>query len=99
MVSKTLIDTSIGIAIGLSPLKNSQLAKIIITITGGQNVRFNLIISSATYVFPGGRALQLVKNGVNITNSINPLILAKNITLSVIDCFTSPLVRLVAFCS
>ena len=35
MVSKTLIDTSIGIAIGLSPLKNSQLAKIIITITGG----------------------------------------------------------------
>ena len=35
MVSKTLISIGIGIAIGLSPLRNSQLAKILITITGG----------------------------------------------------------------
>lgn len=35
MVSKTLISIGIGVAIGLSPLRNSQLAKIIITITGG----------------------------------------------------------------
>lgn len=35
MVSKTLISIGIGIAIGLSPLRNSQLAKIVITVTGG----------------------------------------------------------------
>ena len=35
MVSKTLISIGIGIAIGLSTLRNSQLAKILITITGG----------------------------------------------------------------
>jgi hypothetical protein len=35
MVSKTLISIAIGVAIGLSPLRNSQLAKIWITITGG----------------------------------------------------------------
>ncbi len=35
MVSKTLISIGIGVAMGLSPLRNSQLAKIIITITGG----------------------------------------------------------------
>jgi hypothetical protein len=35
MISKTLISIGIGVAIGLSPLRNSQLAKITITITGG----------------------------------------------------------------
>jgi hypothetical protein len=35
MVSKTLISIAIGVAIGLSPFRNSQLAKIWITITGG----------------------------------------------------------------
>ena len=35
MVSKTLISIGIVLAMGLSPLRNSQLAKIIITITGG----------------------------------------------------------------
>jgi hypothetical protein len=35
MVTKTLISVAIGIAIGLSPLRNSLLAKILITITGG----------------------------------------------------------------
>jgi len=33
--TKTLISIGIGIAIGLSPLRNSALAKILITITGG----------------------------------------------------------------
>ena len=33
--TKTLISIEIGILIGLSPLHNSGLAKIIITITGG----------------------------------------------------------------
>ena len=58
----------------------------------------NLITESLTYMFPGGRALKLIKNGVNITNSTNPLILTKNITLTVIDCCTPPPVRLAAHC-
>ena len=35
MLTKTLISIGIGVIIGLSPLKNSSLAKILITITGG----------------------------------------------------------------
>ena len=35
MVTKTLISIGIGVVIGLSPLRNSSLAKIWITITGG----------------------------------------------------------------
>ena len=58
----------------------------------------NLITAGATYLFPGGRALKLVKNGINISNSTNPLILTKNITLTVVDCCTPPPVRLVAHC-
>ena len=29
----------------------------------------NLIAAGATYLFPGGRALKLVKDGINVTNS------------------------------
>lgn len=57
-----------------------------------------LITESITYLFPGGRTLKLIKTGVNITNSSNPLILTKNITLTVIDCCAPPLVRLAAHC-
>jgi len=57
-----------------------------------------LIAESLTYLFPGGRTLKLIKNGVNITNSLNPLILTKNITLTVIDYCTPPPVRLAAHC-
>lgn len=42
--------------------------------------------------------MKLIKNGVNITNSSNVLILTKNITLTVIDCCTPPPVRLAAHC-
>ena len=49
-----------------------------------------------TYVFLGGQTLKLIKNGINITNSSNPLILTKNITI--IDCYSPPLVRLTAQC-
>ena len=35
MTTKTLISIGIGVVIGLSPLRNSSLAKLIITITGG----------------------------------------------------------------
>ena len=33
----------------------------------------NLIAAGATYLFPGGRALKLVKDGINVTNSTNPV--------------------------
>lgn len=51
-----------------------------------------------TYLFLGGRALKLFKNGVNLTNSTNPLMVTKNITLTVLDCCAPPPVRLVAHC-
>ena len=35
MITKTLLSIGIGIAIGLSPLRNSSLTKLLITITGG----------------------------------------------------------------
>lgn len=35
MLTKTFISIGIGVLIGLSPLRNSTLAKLIITITGG----------------------------------------------------------------
>ena len=41
MLTKTLISIGIGVVIGLSPLRNSSLAKILITITGSWNVKFN----------------------------------------------------------
>jgi len=59
---------------------------------------WNLIATGTTYLFPGGRALKLIKNGVNIPNSTNPLSLTKNITLTVIDCCTPPPIRLAAHC-
>lgn len=49
-------------------------------------------------MFPGGRALKLVKNGRNITNSSNPLTLVTNITLTVVDCCCPPPIRLAAHC-
>ena len=50
------------------------------------------------FMFPGGRALKLVKNGVNISNSTNLLQITKNITLTVLDCCAPPPVRLAAHC-
>lgn len=50
----------------------------------------DLIASGASILFPGGRALKLVKTGVNITNSTNPLVLTKNITLTILDCCAPP---------
>lgn len=59
---------------------------------------FDLIAAGATYLFPGGRALKLIKNGVNITKSTNPLVIAKNVTLTVVDCCAPPPLRLAAHC-
>jgi hypothetical protein len=53
-----------------------------------------LIASVGPLLFPAGRALKLVKNGVNITSSTNPVILAKNITLTILDCCAPPPMRL-----
>ena len=33
------------------------------------------------YLFPGGRALKLIKTGVNVANETNPLLKTKNVTL------------------
>lgn len=57
---------------------------------------WNLIAIGTTYLFSGGRALKLIKNGVNLTNSTNLLSLTKNITLTVIDCCTPLPIRLAA---
>jgi hypothetical protein len=57
-----------------------------------------LIAAGVTYLFPGSRAVKLVKDSINVTNLANPLILTKNITLVVVDCCTPPPVRLVAHC-
>ena len=35
MLKKTLISIGIGVGIGLSPLRDSSLAKILIVVTGG----------------------------------------------------------------
>ena len=58
----------------------------------------NLITKSASYLFPGGRALKLIQNGINVTSSTNPLMITKNITLAVVDCCTPPPVRLAGHC-
>ena len=47
---------------------------------------WGLVATGGTYIFLGGRALKLIKKGVNITNSTNPLVLTKKITLTVFDC-------------
>ena len=57
-----------------------------------------LIVKGVTYFFPGELALKLVKNGLNRINSTNPLILTKNITLTVLNCCAPLPVKLVAHC-
>ena len=49
-------------------------------------------------MFLGGRALKLIKGGVDVTNASSPLTLVTNITLTVVDCCISPLIRLAAHC-
>ena len=60
---------------------------------------FQIISAAVPYLFPCGRTLKLVKDGVNITNSTNPVILAKNINLTVLDCCAPPPVRLAFHCT
>jgi hypothetical protein len=50
------------------------------------------------YLFPGGRALVLIKTGIKITNSTSPLEVSKNITLTIVYCCALPHIRLAAHC-
>ena len=59
---------------------------------------FNLLAAGASYLFPGVRAVKLFKAGTKIANSSNPLVLAKNVSLTVLDCCAPPPVRLTAHC-
>jgi hypothetical protein len=43
-----------------------------------------VITGAVSYVFPSFRLFKLAKAGINITTSSNPLILTKNITLTVV---------------
>jgi len=49
-------------------------------------------------LFPVLRAIKLLRTSANLTNSTSPLVIAKNITLAIVDCCTPPPVRLVAHC-
>ena len=51
-----------------------------------------------SYIFPSLRLVKIVKNGINITNSTNPLQVSMNITLTVLDCCAPPPARLAAHC-
>ena len=56
---------------------------------------WNIIVSM---MFFSGRVIRLVKSGVTIAESTNPILLTKNIILTVIDSCCPPLVRLTADC-
>ena len=58
----------------------------------------SLLTPIASYIFPTGRALKLAKQAINITNSTNPVILSKNVTLTVLECCTPPLIKLTVHC-
>ena len=55
----------------------------------------NIIVSM---MFFSGRVIRLVKSDVTITKSTNPVLLTKNIILTVIDSCCPPPVRLAAHC-
>jgi hypothetical protein len=58
----------------------------------------HLIAPIVPYFFPGGRAVKWFKTGLEITNSTNPLVVTKNITLMVLECCAPPLIRLLGHC-
>ena len=50
------------------------------------------------YFFPGGRIVKIINITRTATNSSNPLVIAKNLTLTVADCCLPPPLRLAAHC-
>lgn len=59
---------------------------------------WSIITSAGQVLFSGGRVLKLLKSGVNITQSSNPLGVAKNITLTVVDCCCPPAIKVPVDC-
>jgi hypothetical protein len=49
-------------------------------------------------MFPHYLLVTLIRNGVKIPNLTSPLLIRKNITLTIIDCCASPPVRLTVQC-
>jgi hypothetical protein len=56
------------------------------------------MLNFADYIFPGFRLIRVLKQGVNITNSSNPVVFISNVTLTVVECCSPPPVRLAAHC-
>ena len=48
--------------------------------------------------FPVGRIAKLAIAGANVTNSSNPVLVAKNVSLAVVNCCAPPKVRVAAKC-
>lgn len=49
-------------------------------------------------LFPLGRLIKVARSGYKITNSTNPLTVASNITLTVLECCAPPPLRLALPC-
>lgn len=49
-------------------------------------------------LFPLGRLIKVARSGYKITNSTNPLTVASNITLTVLECCAPPPLRLAVTC-
>jgi len=63
------------------------------------NIGENSLVSNvASNLFPFGRIVKVVRTGVNITNSTNPLTVTFNITKTVIDCCAPPPLALAVDC-
>ena len=50
------------------------------------------------YVFPFFRIRKLVTRGLEISNSTNPILIAKNVTLTVVECCAPPQIWIMAQC-
>ena len=50
------------------------------------------------YVFPFFRIRKLVTRVLEISNSTNPILIAKNVTLTVVECCAPPQIRIMAQC-
>lgn len=67
-------------------------------IPAATNVVAKYVGPVAENTFPVFRMLKLTRKAVKVCNSTNPVVLAKNITLTVIDCCCPAPLRLAAQC-
>ena len=49
-------------------------------------------------LFPMGRDMKLVRYGSKAVNSTNPITIAANVTLTIVECCAPPPIRLAATC-